>query len=150
MERSIDRFMTEIILAAIDQKRASEWKRSDYLSRLRWPFHGWNNPLRGPLPDRWGGSERKFKTPLTYRWLIRFRSMLSSAFPHTGLPELCGFLSATMRYFLGNYAPKIPNYANCTILHNFFWISLQIFFGFTFYTKLSIFKMKTQERKLFC
>ena len=43
--------MAEIILAAIDQKRAS-------------------------------GNELIifFKTPLTYRWLTRFRSMLSSAF----------------------------------------------------------------------
>ena len=46
--------MAEIILAAIDQKRA----RGNEVIILV-----------------------SFKTPLTYRWLTRFRSMLSSAFP---------------------------------------------------------------------
>ena len=55
MTGSIDRFMTEIILAAIDQKRESE--------------------------ERAETKRSSFKTPLTYRWLTRFRSMLSSAFP---------------------------------------------------------------------
>ena len=46
--------MAEIILAAIDQKRGAREQAETKLSF--------------------------FKTPLTYRWLTRFRSMLSSAF----------------------------------------------------------------------
>ena len=47
--------MAEIILAAIDQKRGAREQAETKLSF--------------------------FKTPLTYRWLTRFRSMLSSASP---------------------------------------------------------------------
>ena len=74
--------------------------------------------------------------------------------------------SGIMCFFLANYVlffgelcaknpKKCMNYVNCTIFlcKNFSCFnlsSLQIFFGFTFNKKLSIFKVKTLERKLFC
>ena len=57
--------------------------------------------------------------------------------------------------FLVNYASKNPNYANSAkCLRESFkclnLLSFQVFFGLIFNTKLSIFKAKTQERKVSC
>ena len=71
------------------------------------------------------------------------------------------FFSSNYALFFGELCPKNPelctNHVNCTIFlgKNFKLcfnnlLSLQIFFGFTFNTKLSIFKVKTREKKLFC
>mgnify|MGYP007058645313 CR=1 FL=1 len=69
----------------------------------------------------------------------------------TGPPELCGFfppskLCAILWRIMGQKCLIMR------IVHEkiFNLLSFQIFVGFTFSTKLSIFKAKTRERKLFC
>ena len=73
---------------------------------------------------------------------------------NTGLPELCIFFQQiNFVLFLANYVPKILNYGWIIITQILYliYLSVQIFSGFTFNTKLlSIFKVATPERGLFC
>ena len=68
--------MAETILAAMDQKRGASER-----AETKWSF---------------------YKTPLTYRWLTRFRSMLSSAFLNKHLTK------ASPHYILKVYNRTIP------------------------------------------
>ena len=62
---------------------------------------------------------------------------------NTGLPELCIFFQQTCAIFGKLWLELLFKYL--------IYFSMQIFFGFTFNTKLlSIFKVATPERRLFC
>ena len=63
------------------------------------------SPLRS-IMIKWAEVEGSFqslcKTPLTYRWLIWFKSMLSSAFPSTHVTRSCPTLGRKYEHRLGD------------------------------------------------
>ena len=60
---------------------------------------------------KWGEVEGSFqslcKTPLTYRWLIWFRSMLSSAFPSTHVARSCPTLGRNYEHLRSYFLPQV-------------------------------------------